>query len=91
MFSRVGIYFGRENNASIFRRLFDVLMKVNPIWREEAGEQALASQRDTADWLRGLAGSFSYCSSVFLPPHLFNLPGRCRGGRRLRPRTGFSP
>jgi hypothetical protein len=91
MFSRVGIYFGRENNASIFRRLFDVLMKVNPIWREEAGEQALASQRDTADWLRGLAGSFSYRSSVFLPPHLFNLPGRRRAGAALAAPDGVLP
>jgi hypothetical protein len=91
MVSRVGIYFGRESNATIFRRLFDVLMKVNPIWREEAGEQALVSKRDTADWLRGLAGSFSCRSSVFLPPHLFDLPGRHRAGAVLAAPDGVLP
>jgi len=75
-----GIYFGSENNATILRKVFDLLMKWMPIWREEAGQQALISQRNITEWLRGLPASLSCRSSVFLPPHLVNLFGR-RGAR----------
>ncbi len=68
-----GIYFGHENNKTLFRPIFDFLMRVFELWKEEAGEHQLMS----ADELR------SYCSQygldarirtcVFLPPHFFNL------------------
>jgi hypothetical protein len=40
-----GIYFGSENNASVFRNLFDILQKISPIWSEEAGPEALISRK----------------------------------------------
>lgn len=70
-----GIYFGSENNVTIFRKVFDLLMKLRPIWREEAGEQALISQRNITEWMEGVPVSFSCRSSVFLPPHLVNMFG----------------
>src|ERR1051326_3851147 len=48
-----GIHFGSENNQSSFRGLFDALMKVLPIWIEEAGEQPLLSRRMLCEWLDG--------------------------------------
>jgi len=61
--------------STIFRRLFDLLMKFRPIWTEEAGEQALISKDHIAAWLRGLPATFACHSSVFLPPHLVTLAG----------------
>ncbi|MGA2770175.1 MAG: methyltransferase domain-containing protein [Bryobacteraceae bacterium] len=75
-----GVYFGSENNATIFRWIFDLLMKLRPIWREEAGEQALISKRHIEQWLEGLPATLACRSGVFVPPHLVNLLGhRCAG------------
>lgn len=65
-----GIYLGHENNKTIFRPLFDFLMKLCALWHEEAGKDQLFSARD-------LERYFSHYevhsrSHVFLPPHLFN-------------------
>ena len=75
-----GIHFASENNATIFRRIFDVLMKVMPIWHEEAGEEALISREMAEDWVNGLPAQIDSETIVFLPPHLFNLfaPGSAR-------------
>ena len=70
-----GLYFGSENNVTIFRWIFDLLMKLKPIWKEEAGDQALISRRHIQKWLEGLPISFNGRSSVFLPPQLLNLLG----------------
>jgi SAM-dependent methyltransferase/uncharacterized protein YbaR (Trm112 family) len=70
-----GVYFGSENNVSIFRGIFDLLMRIRPIWSEEAGKQPLISRRHIDKWLQGLPASLSYRTSVFLPPQLLNLAG----------------
>lgn len=69
------VYFGSENNVTIFRGVFDLLMKLKPIWSEEAGDQPLISSRHIREWLGGLPLSFKHRSSVFLPPQLLNLLG----------------
>ncbi len=71
-----GIYFGSENNKTIFRGLFDFMMRLRPLWTEEAGEEPLISSNMILDWNHGLAVKISHRSSVFLAPHLFNLIGR---------------
>jgi SAM-dependent methyltransferase/uncharacterized protein YbaR (Trm112 family) len=78
-----GIYFGSENNISLFRGIFDLLMKIQPIWKEEAGEQPLISRRDIESWLNGLPFSFRCNSSVFLPPQLLNLAGHRHAPKML--------
>ncbi len=70
-----GLYFGSENNVTVFRGIFDLLMKLKPIWKEEAGKQPLISSRHIQKWLGGLAVSFRWRSSVFLPPQVINLLG----------------
>ena len=77
------LYLGSENNVTIFRGIFDLLMKLKPIWREEAGDQPLISRRHIEKWLKGLPVSFTCRSSVFLPPQLMNLLGHGVAPRAL--------
>jgi hypothetical protein len=51
-------------------------MKVKPLWTEEAGEEHLISQKMIEEWTKGLPTRLTCRSSVFLPPHLFNLVGK---------------
>lgn len=76
-------YFGSENNVTVFRGIFDLLMKLRPIWKEEAGDQPLISRRHIQKWLEGLPLSFECRSSVFLPPQLLNLLGHGSASRAL--------
>jgi SAM-dependent methyltransferase len=70
-----GIYYGVENNKSFFRGIFDLLMRIKPLWIEEAGAEPLISAEMIADWLSGSRVQVNSETSVFLPPHLFNLLG----------------
>ena len=70
-----GIYFGQENNRSAFRAVFDLLQKLNPIWHEEAGPEALISARNLERWFEGTGMRIASQTSIFLPPHLINLAG----------------
>jgi SAM-dependent methyltransferase len=77
-----GIYFGSENNQSVFRSWFDWLMKIAPLWKEEAGAEPLISRAMLDDWIAGLPAAARSWTSVFLPPHIFNLLGE-DGARSL--------
>jgi len=77
-----GIHFALENNKTLFRPLFDMLMKLRPIWTEEAGKEPLISAGMVKDWMRGLPAKVTTTTTVFLPPHLFNLLGH-GGAKRL--------
>ncbi len=68
-----GVYFGSENNQTIFRTIFDLLQHLRPLWYEEAGEHPLISEADLREWLQPAGLKVSVCTSVFLPPHLLNL------------------
>ena len=70
-----GRYFGSENHASFLRGIFDLLMKIKPLWFEEAGAEPLLSRAKFERWLAGLPCSRTYSYSVFVPPHLVNLLG----------------
>jgi SAM-dependent methyltransferase/uncharacterized protein YbaR (Trm112 family) len=71
-----GIHFAVENNKSAFRKVFDLLMMVWPLWVEEAGTQPLISRQMVADWTEGLPVVIGSETSVFLPPQLVNLLGK---------------
>jgi hypothetical protein len=50
------------------------MMKIMPLWIEEAGAEPLISEKMLRDWATNLAEV--HCeTSVFLPPHLFNMLG----------------
>jgi SAM-dependent methyltransferase len=68
-----GIYFGVENNKSMFRWIFDLMMKIRPLWVELAGAEPLMSHRMIETWVAGLNARLTSQTSVFLPPHLLNL------------------
>lgn len=71
-----GVHFAVENNKSAFRKIFDLLMLVWPLWVEEAGTQPLISRQMVNDWTKGLPVSIESETSVFLPPQLVNLLGK---------------
>jgi SAM-dependent methyltransferase len=79
-----GVYFGNENNRTIFRTVFDALQRVIPIWHEEAGPEALLSGRRLGEWFAGTGVEIAAKCSVYLPPHLINLLGSDAGYRLLR-------
>jgi SAM-dependent methyltransferase/uncharacterized protein YbaR (Trm112 family) len=70
-----GIYFGVENNKTSLRWIFDLMMKIMPLWIEEAGAEPLISEKMLRDWAADLAADVHCETSVFLPPHLFNMLG----------------
>lgn len=78
-----GIYFGVENNKSMFRGIFDLMMKIKPLWIEEAGSEPLISRAMLETWIAGLGASLTSETSVFLPPHLFDLLGQRLATRLL--------
>lgn len=73
-----GRYWGLENNRSAFRPFFDALMKLSTIWNEKAHEDHfIMSAREIRQWLvdAGAGSGAETWTSVFLPPHAFNLLG----------------
>jgi ubiquinone/menaquinone biosynthesis C-methylase UbiE/uncharacterized protein YbaR (Trm112 family) len=70
-----GLYFGVENNKTSLRWIFDLMMKFMPLWIEEAGAEPLVSEKMLRDWTANLAADVHCQTSVFLPPHLFNMLG----------------
>ena len=70
-----GTYLGVENNTTPLRPIFDALMKLRPIWLEEAGAHAQIGPRELHRWSAGTGLRLSPRSIVFVPPHLCNLLG----------------
>jgi ubiquinone/menaquinone biosynthesis C-methylase UbiE/uncharacterized protein YbaR (Trm112 family) len=68
-----GLHFAAENNHSVFRGIFDLLMKIYPLWIEEAGAEPLMTRQMIDDWCRRLPVKISSQTSIFVPPHLINL------------------
>lgn len=77
-----GVYFGSENNQTIFRTIFDLLQRLNPLWHEEAGAQPLISAGELRQWFAATDVRLECHTHVFTPPHLVNLLGQ-RYGRSL--------
>jgi ubiquinone/menaquinone biosynthesis C-methylase UbiE/uncharacterized protein YbaR (Trm112 family) len=68
-----GVYFGHENNKSLFRGVFDLLQRLWPQWIEEAGSEPLLQ----AGEIKGTSARYGVAvtteSCVFVPPHLINV------------------
>lgn len=62
-----------ENHASPVRPVFDLLMKVWKLWNEEAGAQPLFKIEELRELIRSNGMKDEIRTTVFLPPHLFNL------------------
>ncbi|MEK6272620.1 MAG: methyltransferase domain-containing protein [Actinomycetota bacterium] len=70
-----GLYLGVENNRTPLRPAFDLLMRLSPIWREEAGAQAQIGAAELRRWTAGSDLRLRTRSIVFVPPHLCNRLG----------------
>lgn len=79
-----GVHFASENNKSAFRSLFDLLMKLRPLWIEEAGQEPLISERMVREWLDDQPVSIRAETHVFLPPHVIDGLGHRVGAALLR-------
>jgi hypothetical protein len=66
------------------RFIFEWLMRVCPLWQEEASEDPLFTERQFCEWLqRGNIRSKIRCST-YLPPHFFYGVGQRIGELSLR-------
>ena len=70
-----GSYLGVENNTTPLRPIFDALMRLRPIWLEEAGTEAQISSEDLDRWTEGTGLRVETRPIVFVPPQLCNLLG----------------
>jgi SAM-dependent methyltransferase/uncharacterized protein YbaR (Trm112 family) len=77
-----GSYLGIENNTTPLRPIFDALMKLRPIWLEEAGAAAQLGAKQLAQWTDGTRLAVETRATVFVPPQLCNLIGY-RAARQL--------
>lgn len=68
---RGGRYFGKENNRTPLRPLFDWLQRQRPLWVEEAGPEQLVSPAAITAWARAAGIRLAAKPAVFLPPHAF--------------------
>ncbi|MFH2203145.1 MAG: methyltransferase domain-containing protein [Elusimicrobiota bacterium] len=79
-----GTLFGCENNRSLFRPIFDFLMLARKLWNEKAHEEHfIISHRILKEWFAGTGLRSAVWTSVFLPPHLFNLLSPANARRLL--------
>jgi hypothetical protein len=51
------------------------MMKIKPLWIEEAGAEPLISEKTLRTWAADLPADVHCETSVFLPLHLFNMLG----------------
>ena len=79
-----GVYFGSENNQTVFRVIFEILQRISPIWHEEAGPEAVISPDRVRSWFAPCGMSLAITTTVFLPPHLINLTSHETAYRLLK-------
>lgn len=79
-----GVHLAFENNVSVARPIFDFLMRIAPLWSEEAGDEPLISQRMVRQWLAGVPVVLTSATSVFVPPHVLNWFSHRTADRLLR-------
>lgn len=77
-----GQYLGVENNKTPLRPIFDLMMRIRPIWKEEAGAEALIGEADLKRWTESSSLRLTSRAIVFAPPHLCNRLS-LSGARRL--------
>lgn len=71
--------FGMDNHKSSARWVFDLLMKVSPLWKEEGGTHQTISVPQLKAWAGGSGFEFSALPYCFVPPHLYRVAGRKAG------------
>jgi ubiquinone/menaquinone biosynthesis C-methylase UbiE len=80
---RGGHFYMLEPHKSPIRFLFDWLMRVHPLWQEEASDDPLFSEPQFREWLGRGNVRADIKFSTYLPPHLFYHLGQTSGERLL--------
>jgi ubiquinone/menaquinone biosynthesis C-methylase UbiE/uncharacterized protein YbaR (Trm112 family) len=70
-----GSFLAVENNTTPLRPAFDALMRLRPMWLEEAGAEAQIGAAELARWTATSDLALDTRTSVFVPPQLCNLVG----------------
>ena len=69
---RDGVLCGSENNISIFRGMFDLLMKFKTLWEEDDHlEHATLSKESLDQALKKGGFSTRFRTTCFIPPHIY--------------------
>ena len=66
-----GRYFGKENNETPLRPIFDLLQRLRPLWHEEAGPEQVISAERLERWAADAGLTVEVEPEVYLPPHAF--------------------
>jgi SAM-dependent methyltransferase/uncharacterized protein YbaR (Trm112 family) len=80
---RGGHFYMLEPHKSPVRFFFDWLMRVWPLWQEEASDDPLFSEPQFREWLGRGNVRADIRISTYLPPHLFYHLGQTSGERLL--------
>lgn len=68
-----GRFIGMENNRSVFRPVFDLLMRMKKLWNEKAHpDHFVISGAELERWFAEVGVKGAVWTSVFVPPHAFN-------------------
>ena len=78
-----GHFYMLEPHDSPIRFIFDWLMRVRPLWQEEASDDPLFSEPQFRDWLGRGNVRANIRISTYLPPHIFYGIGQKAGERLL--------
>lgn len=69
-----GRFIGMENNRSALRPVFDALMSFKRLWNEKASdEHYIIGRQEILRWFAAAGVEGDVWTSVFLPPHVYNL------------------
>lgn len=67
-----GELFALENNRSMFRGLFDQLVKMKKLWEEHPSDHYVMSTEEVKDWGAVAGMDITTETMVYLPPHAIN-------------------
>lgn len=70
---RGGLICGFDNHKSKVRWLFDILMKIFPLWKEEGGTHQTISIPMLYSWGKSAGINFNAVPYCYVPPHLYKL------------------
>jgi ubiquinone/menaquinone biosynthesis C-methylase UbiE/uncharacterized protein YbaR (Trm112 family) len=67
-----GQFYALENNRSIFRSLFDLLVKLKKLWEEHPSEHYIMGSDEVKSWGRDANMRIQTRTMIYLPPHFTN-------------------
>jgi ubiquinone/menaquinone biosynthesis C-methylase UbiE/uncharacterized protein YbaR (Trm112 family) len=79
-----GRYYGLENNTSLFRGMFELLQRLNPLWGNDPGEEELISHETLARWFANQPMRLKTQTMTYVPPHLVNVLPTTMGNALLK-------